>query len=168
MSRYDVQGSDTDDLGQEVLLAIFQNVATFNHNGNAGAFRAWIKQILVNRLRNYWRRRTRDASVSVGISIDERLAELENPESSLSRLWNEEHDQHVLGTLLRSVERHFTPETWNAFTRVTLDGVKANVVAEELGISLNAVFIAKSRVLNKLRQEAEGLVESSSLFLRKH
>ena len=168
LSRYDVHDSDSDDLGQEVLLAIFQSVAQFDHNGNAGAFRAWIKQILVNRLRNYWRKRTRDVSISAGISIDERLAELEDPESSLSLLWNKEHDQHVLGALLRSVERHFTPDTWSAFTRVALDGEKANTVAKDLGISLNAVFVAKSRVLNRLRQEAEGLIESSSLFFRKH
>ena len=168
LSRYDVQASDADDLSQEVLLAIFQSVAEFDHNGNAGAFRAWIKQILVNRLRNYWRRKTRDLSISAGTSIDERLGELDDPESALSLLWNQEHDQHVLAALLRSVERHFTPDTWNAFIRVALDGAKANVVVEELGISLNAVFVAKSRVLNRLRQEAEGLVESSSFFFRKH
>ena len=62
---------------------------------------------------------------------------------------------------------HFAPTTWTAFCRVALDGARPNMVAQELGISLNAVCIAKSRVLSRLRQESEGLVESSSGFLAK-
>jgi RNA polymerase sigma-70 factor (ECF subfamily) len=45
---------------------------------------------------------------------------------------------------------------------VALEGAKADDVAKEMGISRNAVIIAKCRVLNRLRQEAEGLIESSS------
>ena len=54
-----------------------------------------------------------------------------------------------------------------AFRRFALEGHKAREVAQKLNITPNAVFIAKSRVLSRLRQEAEGLVESSSDFLAK-
>ena len=93
------------------------------------------------------------------------MAQLDDPNSQASLIWNRQHDQFVLRQLLSLAEPHFTPATWQAFRRVALEGAKPDVVAQELDISLNAVFIAKSRVLSRLRQEAAGLVESSSNFL---
>jgi len=163
LQKYDVQKSDADDLLQEVLLTLSKEISTFDHNGRTGAFRAWIKQILVNRLRNYWR--TRDRRRESG--IDDKLSQLDDPNSAATLLWNREHDQYLLRELLHLVQPQFTPETWQAFSKVTFEGIPANQVAEDLGISTNAVFIAKSRVLSRLRSEAEGLIESSSDFLPK-
>ena len=52
----------------------------------------------------------------------------------------------------------FTPTTWEAFRRFGVDGVPAGQVAEELGLSENAVILAKSRVLKRLREEAGDLL----------
>jgi RNA polymerase sigma-70 factor (ECF subfamily) len=57
------------------------------------------------------------------------------------------------------VKPQFEPATWQAFRRVVLDGVKAAVAAAELNISVNAVLLAKSRVLSRLRQEMQGLTD---------
>jgi RNA polymerase sigma-70 factor (ECF subfamily) len=165
LRKYDVTGSDADDLLQEVLLAVSKDISTFDHSGNRGAFRGWLKSILINRLRNFWRARDRRRLARGESDIDDRLAQLNDPASEMSQIWNRQHDEYVLGQLLAVVEPHFTAETWQAFYRVTLEGARADVVADELKISLNAVFIAKSRVLARLRQEAEGLIESSSSFL---
>lgn len=163
--RYDLQDSDAEDLVQEVLLAISRDVKTFSHNGRPGAFRTWVRNILVNRLRNYWRQRNRRLTSPGGQEIDQRLTELDDPAGQMTMVWNREHDEHVLRELLRVVEPQFEPQTWQAFCKVTLQGQKAKEVAGELKISLNSVFIAKSRVLSRLRQEAEGVVESSSINL---
>lgn len=165
LRKYDVQDSDADDLVQEVLLAVSKDLGKFEHAGQPGAFRGWLKAILVNRLRKFWRARDRRPQARGDSDIQARLAQLENPASEMSRIWNRQHDQYVLRQLLALAEPHFAPTTWKAFCRVALDGARADVVARELNISLNAVFIAKSRVLSRLRQEAEGLVESSSNFL---
>jgi RNA polymerase sigma-70 factor (ECF subfamily) len=164
LRKYDVQDSDAEDLVQEVLLAVSKDIAKFEHKGQPGAFRAWLKGILVNRLRNFWRARDRRREARCGSDIDERLAELEKPTSELSQLWNEEHDRYVLRQLLELVKPHFAPNTWTAFYRVALKGERPRDVASEMQISLNAVVTAKSRVLSRLRQEAEGLVDSSSVF----
>ncbi len=87
------------------------------------------------------------------------LEQLEDPDSGLSRLWDEEHDRHVLRRLLELVEAEFTPSTWQAFRRVALEGKDEEAVAAELGLSVHAVFVAKSRVLCRLRREAEGLID---------
>ena len=89
---------------------------------------------------------------------------MENPASELSRLWDGEHDRYVLRQLLDLVKPHFAPATWMAFYRVALKGETPRDVATEMQISLNAVVTAKSRVLRRLRKEAEGLVDSSSGF----
>ena len=87
------------------------------------------------------------------------LDELEAPHSDLSRLWDQQHDQHVARRLMELVQPQFEPATWRAFRRVVLDGVKAAVVATELGMTVNAVLLAKSRVLSRLRQEVQGLTD---------
>lgn len=165
MRKYEVQESDAEDIVQEVLLAVSKDLAKFEHKGQPGAFRAWLKGILVNRLRNFWRARDRRREVRGGSEIDQRLAELENPSSELSRLWDDEHDRYVLRQLLKLAQPHFAPNTWTAFYRVALNGESPRDVATDMRISLNAVVTAKSRVLRRLRQEAEGLVDSSSSFL---
>jgi RNA polymerase sigma-70 factor (ECF subfamily) len=84
---------------------------------------------------------------------------LESPDSALSRLWDREHDQHVIASLMQRVQIDFDPKTWQAFRRHVQEGEPAGQVAEALGLSLNSVLLAKSRVLKRLRQEAAGLVE---------
>jgi RNA polymerase sigma factor (sigma-70 family) len=164
LRRYDVQDSDAHDLMQEVLLAVSKDLGSFEHRGQPGAFRGWLKAILLNRLRKFWRARDRRPQARGDSDIDARLAQLDDPSSEMSRIWNREHDQYVLRQLLDLAEPHFAPNTWKAFCRVALDGAKADVVGQEMGISRNAVVIAKCRVLSWLRQESEDLIESSSDF----
>jgi RNA polymerase sigma-70 factor (ECF subfamily) len=167
LNRYDVQDSDAQDLVQEVLLTVSKDLGSFDHPGQPGAFRGWLKAILINRLRKFWRSRDRRPHARGDSDIDAKIAQLDDPTSELSQIWNREHDQYVLQQLLALAEPHFEPNTWKAFCRVALEGAKADVVAQEMGISKNAVIIAKSRVLSRLRQESAGLVESSSSFFSK-
>jgi len=60
---------------------------------------------------------------------------------------------------MRAVEGDFAPATWAAFRRQVIDGCPPADVAAELGLSLNAVVLAKSRVLKRLREELRGLIE---------
>ena len=78
--------------------------------------------------------------------------------SEASQMWNREHDEYVMKRLMDTVRGQFEPKTWLAFRRQVVDGLRADVVAAELGVSLGSVYMAKSRVLNALRRESEGLV----------
>ncbi|MFK7822175.1 MAG: RNA polymerase sigma factor [Planctomycetaceae bacterium] len=164
LRKYGVQQGDAADLTQEVLLAVSKDVSNFEHAGRPGAFRAWLKGILVNRLRNFWRTRDRQPKLVDGSVVQDRLSDLEDPKSEQSMLWNAEHDRYVLKRLLTLVEPQVTPQTWTAFCKVALEGQSSRDVADEMNISLNAVVIAKSRVLNRLRREVDGIIESSSNF----
>ena len=65
----------------------------------------------------------------------------------------------MLHCLLDLVEEEFEPITLRAFRRLALDGVSGAEAARELGLSVAAVYVAKSRVLQRIRQEAEGLID---------
>ncbi len=159
LRRYDVQDSDADDLIQDVLLVVARELPEFRHNRRRGAFRSWLRKILANRLQNFWRAR-KHRPVATGHShFAEQLGQLQDDESGFSRIWDEEHDRYVMAHLLKRSEDKFAPATWDAFRKLMIDGAPAEQVAEDLGISKNAVYIAKSRVLAVLRQDAAGLLD---------
>jgi RNA polymerase sigma-70 factor (ECF subfamily) len=111
--------------------------------------------VAVHRLRNLWRHRQRAAAADMLAELDQ----LEDSASDLSRGWDAEHDQYVTRRLLEMIEPEFQPATWQAFRRVMLEAASAREVADELGMTPNAVWIAKSRVLHRLREEAAGLID---------
>jgi RNA polymerase sigma-70 factor (ECF subfamily) len=158
VARAGVPASDVEDLVQDVFFVVSREIAGFEWRGQ-GAFRAWLRKILANRVRDYFRRQKYQPTAIGGSDIKRWVEELESPDSALSDLWNREHDQHVTASLMRRVQGDFDPVTWQAFRRYVLEGEPAARVAEELGQSLNSVLLAKSRVLNRLRQEARGLVQ---------
>jgi RNA polymerase sigma-70 factor (ECF subfamily) len=154
-----VADADGEDLVQEVLTVLVRELPRFQHSGQAGAFRCWLRRITVNRLRAFWQSRQARPMATGDSDFVKRLEQLEDDHSELSQLWDREHDCHVLERLLNYVQPEFQPPTWLAFTRQVLDGLKPAEAAAELGLSVNAVLIAKSRVLQRLRQEGKGLIE---------
>jgi RNA polymerase sigma-70 factor, ECF subfamily len=147
-----VQPADRDDLTQDALAVVLRRVKDFEHSGRPGGFRAWLRGIATNLLREHWRTRPDAQSDSV-------LVELVDPESGLSRVWDAEHERHVLVGLFELARPEFTESTWQAFRRTGLEGEPARRVAEDLDLSVNAVLIAKSRVLARLRALAAGLLD---------
>jgi RNA polymerase sigma-70 factor (ECF subfamily) len=157
--RYAPMSHDVDDLVQDVMATLARELATFRHNERIGAFRTWLRSVTVHRLRASWQaERARPRAVGGDESI-RAIERLEDPNSLLSRTWDEEHDRHVAQILLESIRLEFQPATWHAFTAQVREGRTANDVAAELGLSANAALIAKSRVLKRLRQRAEGLLD---------
>jgi RNA polymerase sigma-70 factor (ECF subfamily) len=124
-----------------------------------GSFRRWLRTITAHRLGAHYRSRKNRPRARGGPLEESPLVQLADPNSELSRQWDREHDRYVLGRLLELIAPLFEPSTLAAFRRVALDGVAPARAAEELGLSLNAVLVAKSRVLSRLRQEAEGLID---------
>lgn len=159
LKRYDaLSAADVDDLVQDVLLAVSKDLREFRHNREPGAFRGWLRVILVNRVRKFWRSRDRRPLAVGGSDFLEQIAQLEDQSSRVSGEWNREHDRHVLRTLLGTVQPRFSEQTWEAFRRQLFDGRKAADVADELGLSLDSVYAAKSRILLALRNAADGMV----------
>jgi RNA polymerase sigma-70 factor (ECF subfamily) len=147
-----LQPADVDDLLQNILVVVSQKLPTFVHNGRPGAFRAWLRGILVNELRYFLRGRHRQS----GDPLSDWLDRLEDPNSELSRQWDVEHDQQLVRRLLGVVQADFQPQTWELFRLLVLEDRPAAEVSRLCRMELNAVYVAKSRVLARLRHRRAG------------
>ena len=154
--RAGVERNDLDDLVQESLLALVRGIKSFRHNGNPGAFRCWLRRLVVNRAVTHFRgQRRRQSKQQSGVPASVQAVE----DRMLDARWEEEHDRHVLNQLLRLAEGDFSWTTWRAFSLQVFDNFSPATAGQELGISPNAAMIAKSRVLKRLRDMAQGMIE---------
>lgn len=149
---------EIEDLTQEVLVVLFRELPAFERRRH-GSFRAWLRQITVNRMWVFCKTRRKQPLAGGGSEVEELLTQLEDPSSELARQWDRDHDKHVFQQLLALVRSDFAPDTCQAFRRFALDGQTAARVAEELAMSESAVVQAKSRVLKRLREEAGDLMD---------
>lgn len=156
--RHLPQAADVEDLIQEILTVVITKLPEFHHSGTTGAFRAWLRLIVAYRLKNFWRQAQRQPIGEGGNRIEALAQSLEDPANDLSRRWDEEHDKHVVVTLLGQIRHEFSALTWEIFDRYVLQGLPPKRVAAELNVSCNVVFITRSRILRRLREEAGALL----------
>jgi RNA polymerase sigma-70 factor (ECF subfamily) len=155
-----LQLSDATDVGQEVFVAVAQGLAAFRRDRPGDSFRGWLYGITRHKLGDHWRRQAHQPQAEGGSDARTRLAQLEAEESSSSAVEPAENDRRRLRhRALELVRPEFTERTWQAFWRMTVQERSAAEVAAALGMSANAVHIAKSRVLRCLREEFGELLD---------
>jgi RNA polymerase sigma-70 factor (ECF subfamily) len=159
LQSHPLQGADVDDLLQDILAVLVQKLPQFTHPGRPGAFRSWLRAILVHRLRWYWREKLRKPGRIGQEDAEQFLTRLEQADSDLAQRWDAEHDRHVVARLLELIRPEFTESTWQAFQGYVLEERPLTEVAAELGLTPNAVYIARTRVFRRLREEAAGLID---------
>jgi len=160
LRRQSVQHADAEDLVQETLAVVIGQVQDFQHNQRPGAFRNWLRTTLANRLRLFRRSEKVRSVASTNCDLLARLAEaLDKEAGPLVQTWDHDHDRYIARKFLEKIEPDFQPMTWLAFRRVVIQGCDPEQAAEELEISLDSVYAAKSRILKRLRLEAEDLLD---------
>jgi RNA polymerase sigma-70 factor (ECF subfamily) len=151
--RAGLQEPDAADLVQEVLLTLVEKLPEFTYDP-ARSFRGWLRTLLLNKWRNRRRRRTEQSLAAAedaeGVPLGPDVAEV---------FADAEYRQHLVGRALELMQTDFQPPTWRAFWECQVNGRPAAEVAAELGLSVGAVYVAKSRVLSRLRQELDGLMD---------
>lgn len=143
---------DAADVGQEVFTRVWSAIGSFRRAHPGDSFRAWLRVITKRQMLDFWRRR-RSEPHPVSAEADA-LANLQVEEANDENADELAQDRQLL--YLRAIEllrSDFEPATVEAFWRVTVDGQHVRDVAVQLGITPNAVYIAKSRVLTRLRSE---------------
>ena len=144
---------DVDDLTQEVFATVARELPNFDHNGQSGAFRRWLKTICMNRLLGYRRQQEARGRAIGGSDFHNSLQQISSSQDP-EQAWDHEHQTTVLRFLMNQVAPHFESRTLQIFRALTSDEKQAPEVAAELGISLGSVYVARSRVLRKMREEA--------------
>jgi RNA polymerase sigma-70 factor (ECF subfamily) len=137
---------------QEVFVALLQTLPSFDYDRNRN-FRAWLRALLVNKLRDRIRRRERLTRAQPHLVLD-----IELPDFA-ERFWETEYQRELCSQALRLIQAEFEAATWTACWETIVSGRPADEVARQLGMSRNAVYIAKCRVLRRLRQELDGLAD---------
>jgi RNA polymerase sigma-70 factor (ECF subfamily) len=148
--------NDVGDVAQEVLLVVVRELPRLERQ-REGSFRAWLRQIAVNRVRVYRRKSYRQPLVAAD-ETNGFLDQMADSNSLLAKQFDREHDKHLCEALQSAVRPGFNQTTWDTFQQFA-EGRPAAEVARELGISVNAVVNAKARVLSRLREEAGGVLE---------
>lgn len=156
--RRGFQHADAADLCQEVFQATAKAIEAWHRRTDRGSFRAWLFQIARNIMINALRHRQRHPG-GVGGSDIKRLLDQQPADDEESRLLALEYERHLFQWAAEEVKKEFRTNTWHAFWQTAVEGRKAGDVADHQEMSIGAVYIARSRVMARLRekiQEVEG------------
>ncbi len=153
-----VRASDAEDIVQEVFAAVSRNLGRFHRDQPGDSFRKWLWTICSNKVQDYFRDLQTRADAQGGTPALLRLQQVpEVPPAEDSEEGRRETSSLTHRAVLQ-LRDLFEPQVWGAFWRVTVEGDAPADVAQALGLSVWAVYKAKSRVLLRLRKELEGLV----------
>ena len=149
--RAGLSEADAADLLQDVFVVLLRELPTFHYQPGK-SFRAWLRTVLLNRWRTLRRRRQ---PRTVGPDDLDGLADPDTPELPDEA----EERRQLVARALKIVEGEARPETWKAFREYVLSGRPPADVARELGCSVNVVYLARSRLLGRLRDILDGLLD---------
>jgi RNA polymerase sigma-70 factor, ECF subfamily len=162
--RAGLQPADAADVGQDVFAAVARGIDGFRRDRAGDTFRGWLYVITRNKLRD--RAASPGAVGTGGSDAQRRLAELpaEQPGETGATADAEEVNERkaLYRRAIECVRGEFEPRTWQAFWRAFVDGHAPADIASDLGITVNAVYLAKSRILRRLREEFAALIDFGS------
>jgi RNA polymerase sigma-70 factor (ECF subfamily) len=154
-----LQESDAADVTQETFRAVAAKVDSFERDRLGDSFRGWLWTITRNKIRDHFRNLAGRPGAVGGAEHDELLAQIEAESVDRASVSGsvESTVAHIARQTLSIVQAEFEQRTWQAFWRITVEDEKAAEVASSLNMSLGAVYMAKSRVLKRLREELANL-----------
>ncbi|WP_158222518.1 RNA polymerase sigma factor [Rhodopirellula sp. MGV] len=159
ISSYPILVNQSENIVQEVLCVLVRELPDFQRQ-RTGSFRAFLRGVVLNQLR-YAMRRAQKTPLAAGQidKLTEHIEQLADPNSRETADFDRHHDHAVFFHAASIVRAEVKPDTWKAFQKHVLEGMPAAAVAQELGVTVNVVLLAKSRLTRRIREEIRGLVE---------
>jgi RNA polymerase sigma-70 factor (ECF subfamily) len=151
VKRLGVRDTDAEDVAQESLIAFLTGYRKGLYDPEKGRLRTWLLAITTNKARDFRRRAPRDRARG-GVSETTALLDAIPDDASMSEIWEAEWRAAVLKACIDELRHQVEPVTLEAFELYALKEWPAMKVAEHLGITRNAVFLAKSRLLARLKE----------------
>jgi RNA polymerase sigma-70 factor (ECF subfamily) len=156
--RQGLQDADAVDLAQEVLSAVAGTLPGLSYDPDRGTFRGWLFTIVRRKLSN-WRRSRRTRPCASGSAATRRLLEAYTEPEKIEEEWEAEWQRRLFGWACEQVRRDVSASTWQAFWRTAIDGQPGKQVAAELGLSVAAVYLARGRIVARLKELVQSVQE---------
>ena len=154
--RRGLQDADAADVVQDVLQQAATAIGRLDYDRERGTFRSWLFRVIRNRL-NTWLRAQRAIDCGTGDSKVNSILEQEPAPAGDADGWDEEYERRLFDFAVSQITQEFATTTWAAFWQTAKEGRPPGDVARELKISVGAVYIAKSRVIARIRQKVQEL-----------
>jgi len=150
--KYSLQDADAADLTQDVLKAVAGAVHRLDYDPRRGSFRGWLFTIVRNKLRNFIEAKGRQIQGSGGTAAIHLLEEQAAPEQDQ---WEADYQRQLFAWAVERIRPEFQEKTWQAFWMTAVEGKSGKEVAAKLAMTVAAVYLAKGRVLARLKVEIE-------------
>lgn len=152
---------DAGDVSQDVLKAVVGALPRFQYDPHRSSFRNWLFTVVRSKLNNFFTAQARQPRLA-GETTLQQFVESE-PDRAREETWQREYQTNLVRWAAGQIQGEFKAQTWDAFWRTAMQGESAETVAGELGLTLNALYIARSRVTSRLKQMIEGIEEGAAV-----
>ncbi len=151
-----LQDADATDLMQDVLRSVSTAIGRLDYDRQQGTFRGWLFTITRNKVFNFLSAR-RIRPQGTGDTSTNRLLEAQPEAADGADTWELEYQRRLAAIAMEQVQPEFQESTWRAFWLTAVEGQAVADVSSQLNLSAGAVYVAKSRVLARLKQEVDAL-----------
>lgn len=157
--KHGFQDSDAADLTQEVLREVCRNIDRFDYDRELGRFRGWLLTVARYAVSKMRKSKTRQPGGTGDTETIRKLESVADDAGSMDEYWNDEYERTVFEWAAKEVRGHVLESTWEAFHRTAVEGRKPLEVARELGMSVGSVYVARNRVLARLKEQVSEIDE---------
>jgi RNA polymerase sigma-70 factor (ECF subfamily) len=157
-----LQDADAADVMQDVLRSVARSAARLKYDPSRGTFRGWLYTVARNKIFNFLEAsRHNPGRGAGGEDAREQLESVASTEWEFAKSWDEEYERNLAALAMQRVKDEVQPATWQAFWLTAVEGKQAREAGEVLGMSAGSVYVARSRVLARLKEEVGRLRETA-------
>ena len=157
-----LQDADAADLVQEVFRRVGNAIGRLDYEKKKGGFRAWLFTITRNCLNTFFEKQQRVMVTVNDATPNGQLGNIVTGRDELAERWEEEFQRQIMSRAIEVVQPNTEPKTWAAFEMTAIKNQTAAEVSAALGMSRGAIYVARSRVTAKLRDEVQRLMNEEA------
>lgn len=151
-----LQDADASDLMQDVMRSVATAIGTLEYDRRRGSFAGWLFTITRNKVFNFLSSRRIRPQAAGDTSTNQMINDHADTTDG-TEAWELEYQRRLAALAMERVKTEFQENTWRAFWLTAVDGVAAPEAAKTIGMSTGAIYVAKSRVLARLKEEVEAM-----------
>ncbi|WP_425618250.1 RNA polymerase sigma factor [Anatilimnocola sp. NA78] len=155
--RRGLQDADAADLMQDVMRSVSSAIGRLDYDRKQGTFRGWLFTITRNKIFNFLSARRIRPQGSGDTTTNKMLDQTAAAESDGQDTWELEYQRRIAAIAMEKIKTEFQESSWQAFWLTAVEGKSAGEVSKQIGLSTGAIYVAKSRVLARLKEEVDTL-----------